>query len=98
MTEHISSFGENFLMLTYLKRYPNSKRTKSWAGRNVYIYTSRGIWRVGGAGYTFITESDAWVLSFEDALKEIAALGVEKAARLVWAKNKPISEFKRQGS
>jgi hypothetical protein len=49
----------------YIRRYPESRRTKSWAGRMVQISTENGVWRVDGHGYTYAHEADAWVLPFE---------------------------------
>lgn len=69
----------------YIRRYPNSKRTKSWAGRMVYIRTENGVWRNGGHGYTQIGKSDAWVLPFEEAVNQVAHCGPEKQAAFIAA-------------
>lgn len=62
----------------YVKRYPNSKRTNSWKNLLVHIETENGVWRCGGQGYTYSGKKDAWILKFEDAVKEISHCGPEK--------------------
>ena len=67
----------------YLRRYPDSKRTRSWAGSMVQIETEHGVWRVGGAGYTWAHYENAWVLPFEEAQKHVAHCGPEKRAAFI---------------
>ncbi|WP_313026909.1 hypothetical protein [Brucella sp.] len=69
----------------YLRRWPDSKRAKSWAGRLVHIQTENGVWRINGKGYTYSGKEDAWVLPFEDAQKEVAHCGPEKQATFILA-------------
>lgn len=73
------------ITLVYLRRYPDSARSKAWAGKLVHIETEHGIWRNDAAGYTRRGAVDAWVLPFEDALLEVAHLGPEKRATLLLA-------------
>lgn len=67
----------------YLRRYPNSKRTRSWAGCMVHISTDRGVWRTNAEGYTYRGRADAWVLPFEEAQKKVAHCGPEKEASFI---------------
>ncbi|WP_313030391.1 hypothetical protein [Brucella sp.] len=69
----------------YLRRWPDSKRSKSWAGRLVHIQTENGVWRNNGKGYTHEGKDDAWVLPFEEAQKEVAHCGPEKQATFILA-------------
>jgi hypothetical protein len=39
------------ISLKSIKRYPDSKRTKSWVGKMVHI--EHGVWREGGVGFTW---------------------------------------------
>lgn len=71
----------------YIRRYPNSKRTQSWAGRMVHIRTGNGVWRINGQGYTYADQSDAWILPFEEALKQVERLGPEKEATFLLARS-----------
>jgi len=82
----MSLFSENNITQRYLRRYPNSRRTKSWSGVMVHIETESGVWREGGSGYTWAGKSDAWVLPFEEAVKEIDHLGPEKRGNFIRAK------------
>jgi len=79
----------------YLRLYPDSKRTKSWSGRLVYIQTNRGIWREGGHGYTKTGEPDAWILPFEDAQREVSHCGPEKCAVFLSAEPYATDAFSR---
>ena len=67
----------------YLRRWPDSKRAKSWAGRMVHIQTENGVWRTNGHGYTWADKPDAWVLPFEEAQKCVAHCGPEKQATFI---------------
>lgn len=69
----------------YIRRYPDSKRTKSWAGVMVHIETENGVWREGGAGYTWADKPNAWVLPFEQAQREVNHCGPEKRATFIRA-------------
>lgn len=71
---------EDRITQAYIRRYPNSRRTRSWAGRLVHISTENGVWRVDGHGYTYAHHDDAWILLFEDAQKQVAHCGPEKQA------------------
>lgn len=68
----------------YLRRYPNSKRAVSWAGKAVHIRTENGIWRPGGRGYT-ADLSDAGIWVFEHAQREVSHCGPEKKAEFIRA-------------
>lgn len=67
----------------YLRRWPDSKRARSWAGRMVHIQTENGVWRTGGSGYTWAGKPDAWILSFEEAQREVNHCGPEKCAAFI---------------
>jgi len=73
----------------YLRRWPDSKRAKSWAGRMVHIQTENGVWRTNGHGYTWAGKPDAWVLPFEKAQKCVAHCGPEKQATFIAARPAP---------
>lgn len=70
----------------YIRRYPKSKRTKSWIDKMVHIRTDHGIWRVQGEGYTILGRGDEWVLPFEKALEQVNDLGPEKKAMFIDSK------------
>lgn len=82
-------FGTDFITQKYLRRFPNSERTRSWAGVLVHIETENGVWRTGGSGYTWAGKPDAWILSFEDAVKKIDHCGPEKMGKLLRASLPP---------
>lgn len=67
----------------YLRRYPESKETKSWAGKMVHIETNHGVWRTDACGYTFAGKNDAWVLPFEQAQRQVSHCGPEKKAAFI---------------
>lgn len=67
----------------YLRRYPNSKAARSWAGCMVHISTEHGVWRINGQGYTRAGKFDAWVLPFEEAQEHVAHCGPEKEAAFI---------------
>lgn len=71
----------------YIRRYPNSKRTKSWAGVIVQIETENGVWRHGGSGYTYPHHENAWQLPFEEAIRQVDHCGPEKRAAFIRSKN-----------
>lgn len=81
----MTNFTETTITQKYIRRYPNSKRTKSWAGKIVHIQTENSVWRVGSAGYTFAGRKDAMKLPFEEALEEVAHCGPEKRATFIYA-------------
>ena len=76
-----------YITQKYLRRWPNSKRARSWAGRMVHIQTENGVWREGGAGYTLAGKPDAWILPFEDAQTKVNHCGPEKHATFIAALN-----------
>lgn len=76
-------FGPDFITQKYLRRYPKSARAKSWAGVMVHIQTENGVWRHGGCGYTWPRTPEAWVVSFEEAVKQVAHCGPEKMAKFL---------------
>ena len=43
-------FGDDWLSLRYVQRYPESARIDEWASHPVHIQTENGIWRHGGHG------------------------------------------------
>lgn len=76
-------FGEDFITQKYLRRYPNSKRARSWEGVKVHIQTENGVWRDGGCGYTWAGKPNAWVIPFEEAIKKVEHCGPEKMAKFL---------------
>lgn len=78
-------FGRDFITQKYLRRYPDSQRARSWAGVMVHIQTENGVWRTGGHGYTYAHKPDAWVIPFEQAVKQIAHCGPEKMGKFLRA-------------
>ncbi|WP_367354165.1 hypothetical protein [Agrobacterium pusense] len=78
-------FGEDFITQKYLRRYPSSKRAKTWLGKMVHIQTENGVWREGGCGYTWPGKPDAWIVPFEQAVNEVAHCGPEKMAKFLRA-------------
>lgn len=70
----------------YIRRYPASKHTKAWAGLPVHIQTENGVWRTGGAGYTWPGKPNAWVLPFEEAQTYVDHCGPEKHAAFIYAR------------
>lgn len=81
--------SEDRITQKYIRRYPSSKRTRSWAGKLVHIETEHGVWRTGGAGYTWAHRPEAWVLPFEDAQKCVEHCGPEKMAAFILATETP---------
>jgi hypothetical protein len=73
----------------YIRRYPASKRTRSWAGKMVHIETEHGVWRINGQGYTWANHPNAWILPFEEAQKHVAHCGPEKRAAFIAVSDKP---------
>ena len=71
-------FGDNFITQEYLRRFPNSRRAREWAGVMVHIQTENGVWRIGGCGYTYADKPDAWIVPFEQAVRQIDHCGPEK--------------------
>ena len=69
----------------YLRRYPDSKKARSWAGRMVHIRTEHGVWRHGGCGYTTAGSPEAGIWTFEEAQKQVAHCGPEKRASFIFA-------------
>jgi hypothetical protein len=69
----------------YIRRYPASKRTRSWAGVMVHIETENGVWRKNAQGYTWAGHEDAWVLPFEEAQGRVNHCGPEKRAAFIRA-------------
>ena len=67
----------------YLRRWPDSRRARSWAGRMVHIQTENGVWRDGAAGYTWAGMPNAWVLPFEEAQRQVNHCGPEKQATFI---------------
>lgn len=77
---------EDRITQAYIRRYPTSKRTKSFAGCMVHIETENGVWRSGGAGYTWAGKPEAWALPFEEAQTYVAHCGPEKRAAFIRVK------------
>lgn len=77
--------ADQWLRITqkYMRRYPNSKQTRSWAGRMVHIETENGVWRHGGCGYTWAGRSDAGIWPFEEAVKMVSHCWPEKRAAFI---------------
>jgi len=74
----------------YIRRYPNSAKTRAWARKMVQIQTENGIWREGGSGYTWPNHLNAWLLPFEEAMKQVNHCGPEKQAAFLEAPVRPI--------
>lgn len=75
-----------YITLNYVKRYPNSKKTKSWEDKLVQIETEHGVWKPNGYGYTVVGSETAWILSFKEAVKCVWHTGPEKKARFILVK------------
>lgn len=73
----------------YLRRYPDSKRTRSWSGKLVHIETENGVWRKNAQGYTYAGRPEAWVLPFEEAVLRVNHCGPEKHAAFLLATPAP---------
>jgi hypothetical protein len=84
----MSLFSHDNITQRYLRRYPNSKRAKSWSGVMVHIQTENGVWRDGGTGYTLAGKPDAWILPFEEAVNKIDHCGPEKCGNFIRAEVK----------
>ena len=56
------SFGENWVSLKYLLRYPDTPRTKEWMETIVAIKTDSNYWKAGGCGYTYRPNAAAYTL------------------------------------
>jgi hypothetical protein len=67
----------------YLRRWPDSKRARSWAGAMVHIQTENGVWRRNACGYTYAGRPDAWIIPFEQAQRQVAHCGPEKCATFI---------------
>jgi hypothetical protein len=76
--------GPDRITQQYLRRWPESKKSRAWAGRMVHIETEHGVWRHEGMGYTWAGTPDAGVWSFEDAQREVSHCGPEKRAAFIW--------------
>lgn len=85
-------FGDDFITQKYLRQYPGSKRERSWAGVMVHIETENGVWRIGGHGYTWAGELNAWIIPFEEAVKQIDHCGPEKAGKFLRARHADLTE------
>lgn len=71
-------FSNRHITQAYMRRYGDTARVRAWSGRRVHIRTENGVWRDGGAGYTDAGARDAWILPFEEAVRQIAHCGPEK--------------------
>lgn len=81
---HVSRlFGPDFITPKYLRRFPNSRRARAWAGVMVHIQTENGVWRIGGHGYTYAGRPDAWIVPFALAVRQIDHCGPEKIGRFL---------------
>ncbi len=79
-------YSDKHITQRYLRRYGmETKRAKAWRGKAVHIRTENGVWRIDGAGYTSPGTPDAWVLPFEDAVKQIDHCGPEKRGSFLLA-------------
>jgi len=84
-------FGDDFITLKYIKRYPNSARTKQWKGRIVMIESDHGLWRPDAKGYTD-KYSTSWVVLFEKAVKHTYHCGPEKRVKYIDANSKRVCQ------
>ena len=67
----------------YLRRWPDSKEAMTWVDALVHIETDNGVWRIDGHGYTFAGAENAWVLPFEQAVRQVNHCGPEKKAAFI---------------
>ena len=67
----------------YLRRWPASKEAMTWVDALVHIETDHGVWRIDGHGYTFAGAANAWVLPFEQAVRQVKHCGPEKRAAFI---------------
>lgn len=82
-------YGQRHITQKYLRRYGfQTRRARAWAGKNVHIRTENGVWRPNGHGYTN-DFTQAWVLSFEDAVRRIDHCGPEKQGTFILAGGQP---------
>jgi hypothetical protein len=51
----------------------------------VHIQTDNGVWRIDGSGYTWAGKPDAWIITFEDAVRKIDHCWPEKCGRFLRA-------------
>lgn len=69
----------------YIRRWPDSKKTKSWHGKLVHIQTDNGVWRIDGCGYTYAGAQNAGLWLFEEAMRLIRHCGPEKRGAFIMA-------------
>lgn len=85
-------FSDTHITQRYIRRYGRTKRVRAWEGAHVHIRTENGVWKKGGHGYTLPGGPDAWVLPFEDAVRQISHCGPEKQGSFLLVKGQePIS-------
>ena len=56
------TFGNTWISLKYLLRYPNSPRTQEWMKKIVAIQTDTNYWKADGCGYTYRPNAAAYTL------------------------------------
>lgn len=67
----------DMIELDYVKRYPDSERTRKWRKKRVNIFAEgQGFWRPQGQGYTAHAR-EGWALPFETALAYTAHIGTK---------------------
>mgnify|MGYP003669887868 FL=1 len=90
------TYGEDFISQPYLRRYGmDTPRAQSWAGKPVHIRTENGLWREDARGYTTHAQGDAWVLPFEEAVRQISHCGPEKRGTFVLFKEEKRADTPR---
>lgn len=83
------SFSDRHITQRYMRRYGETARTRAWAGRRVQIRTENGVWRENARGYTTAGSPEAWILPFEEAVKQIDHCGPEKRGSFILAPDEP---------
>jgi len=76
----VKLFGDDWISLRYIQRYPNSARTQEWMSKPVIIQSDNGLWRHSRRGYT-CSRLRAGIYLMEDALSATHHCGPEKAVR-----------------
>lgn len=84
MKRSSTMFSGRHITQRYIRRYGETRRVRAWAGKKVHIRTEHGLWRPDAKGYTSDL-TQAWVLPFEEAQRQISHCGPEKRGSFVLA-------------